>query len=333
METVPTVVVRSVAKIAASAAPRGNPDRLLGTIGLDREALDEWGLRIPYADMMMLSEHAARMTEDTAFGLHVGERIRQSEYGIIGRLTMTSSTLGDALRSLVRYLPIWTNVGVFKLDIEGPVAHFRWQYSRVSLPENRHDCEMSMATVMCLNRLARGAGWRPREVWFQHARPGNTDEHARIFRAPVRFGMSATALLLDRQSLEVPLKTARPGTNRSLAKIAERLLLDTRSETSFARGVLSFIRQNFGKGPFDLEDAAHELGVSRRTLQRKLKEESASYRGLVQQARQHYSHHLLLDTPMTATAMAYALGYSEPSVFHRAFHKWHGKAPGEFRRN
>jgi len=332
MSNVRTVVARSVGKIAKSVAPSGGSDHLLRTVGLDREALDDPAFRIPYADMMMLSEHAAIMTKDAAFGLHVGERVDMLEYGVVGRSVVTSSTLGEALASLVRYLPIWTNVGVFRLDVEGSVAHFQWQYSHCSLPEPRHDCEMSMATVVGLKRLSRGASWTPREVWFQHAKPRDTSEHTRIFRAPVRFGMSTNALLLDRRSLELPLRTANRGTHHGITKAAEQLLPKAWGDASFSQGVLSFIRQHLSNGGFDLEAAARDLGISRRTLQRKLREESCSYRQLVQQARRDLSQYLLLDTPATATATAYALGYSEPSVFQRAFHKWHGKPPGRYRR-
>jgi AraC-like DNA-binding protein len=332
MSNVPTVVARSVGKIANSMAGPGGSDHLLRTVGLDRDALDDPAFRIPYADMMMLSEHAASLTKDAAFGLHVGERVEMQEYGVVGRSVITSSNLGEALRTLVRYLPIWTNVGVFRLDVEGQVAHFQWQYSHCSLPEPRHDCEMSMATVMGLNRLSRGAGWTPKEVWFQHAKPRDTSEHARIFHAPVRFGMSTNALLLDRESLSTPLKTSHRGSHGAITKAAEQLLPKAWGEASCSQGVLSFIRQNLGSGDFDLEAAARELGISRRTLQRKLGEESCSYRQLVQQARRDLSQYLLLATPATATATAYALGYSEPSVFQRAFLKWHGTPPGQYRR-
>jgi len=331
MANVSTVFARSARKIVEAAASGGNTHHLLRTVGLDREAIDDPSLRIPYADMMMLSEHAARMTKDPAFGLHVGERVEQREYGIVGASVMTSATLGDALRTLVRFLPVWTNVGFFKLDVEGPVAHFQWQFSDRSLPDARHDCETTMATVARFNRFSDGARWRPREVWFQHAKPRNTDEHARIFRAPVRFGMPANALLLDRRLLNLPLSTADPDAHALIVESAENLLAEAGGQASFSQSVLSFIRQRLNSGNFDLEDAAQQLGVSRRTLQRKLEQESSSYRNLVQQARQELSQYLLLGDDRTVTETAYALGYSEPSVFHRAFHKWHGMPPGAYR--
>jgi AraC-like DNA-binding protein len=332
MSSVPTVFARSVRKIADTAALRGNARHLLRSIGLDREAIEDPAARIPYSDMMLLSEYAARMTKDADFGLHVGERVEQHEYGAVGYSVITSATLGDALRTLARYLPIWTNVGAFRLDVDGSVAHFQWKFFDSSLPEPRHDCEMSMATVMQFNRFRAGAEWTPREVWFQHAKPKDTGEHARIFRAPVRFGMPTNALLLDRRSLDIPLRTARPQLHRAITEAAEQFLARDSGEANFLQSVLSFVRQRLNSGDLNLDSAARHFGVSRRTLQRKLQQTDVSLRSLVQQARRDLSQHLLLDAHMTATETAYALGYSEPSVFHRAFQKWHGMPPGAFGR-
>jgi AraC-like DNA-binding protein len=332
MSSVPTVVAKSAGKIAHSVALCHSADRLLQAVGLDRDALTDPELRVPYADVMLLLEHAARMTKDADFGLHIGEQTPESEYGLIGRAMVASLSLGEALRCLVRYLPIWTNGGVFKLEVEGPIAHFQWEYSPGSLPDARHDCESSMASVMRLNRLTRDERWWPKEVWFRHAKPRDTSEHARIFRAPVRFGMPADALLLDRRVLDLPFKSAQPRSHRKITEAAEQLLPEPGSEVSFSQCVLSFIRQNLGTGSLDLEVAARALGSSRRSFQRKLKQEATSYRDLVQQARRDLAEHLLLDTEITSTEAAYVLGYSEHCVFHRAFQKWHGGAPGEFRK-
>jgi len=328
---VPTVNAQSIAKIAKSATRYGNADRLLRIAGLDREAISSPGIRVPYADLMMLCDRASSMTKDTAFGLHVGERVPESEYGLVGKLMLSSSSLGEALECLVRYLPIWTDVGVFKLDIDATVAHFRWTYARASLPDPRHDCEMSMATVMRLNRFTANERWWPKEVWFQHAPPRDTSEHARIFRAPVRFGMPANALLLERRVLDLRFKTAQPGSHRRMLNTAEHLLPQAGHDVSVSRSAASFLRRNLGSGPIELEAAARALGLSRRSFQRRLKQESTSYRDLIQQVRQDLAEYLLLDAGITSTAAAVALGYSEHSVFHRAFQKWRGTNPGSYR--
>ncbi|MGA9569124.1 MAG: AraC family transcriptional regulator, partial [Candidatus Acidiferrales bacterium] len=258
-------------KIADAVAPRANARHLLKAVGLDRDALRDPLLRIPYGDMMMLSELGSRMTKDVAFGLHVGEHVEQNSYGIVGCSVVSSATLGDALRTLERYLPIWTNVGKFKLDVEQSVAHFQWKYSDGSLPEPRHDVEMSMATVVRFNRLSGGAAWRPREVWFAHPKPKDVSEHARIFRAPVRFGMPVNSLLLDSTLLNLPMRGANLLVHEVITAAAEQLLAVDPGNANLTQSVLSFIRQRLCSGDFSLREASRHLGLSRRTLQRKLR--------------------------------------------------------------
>ena len=188
-----------------------------------------------------------------------------------------------------------------------------------------------MATLMRLNRLTSKERWWPKEVWFRHAKPKDTSEHARIFRAPVRFGMPDNALLLDCRVLGLPLKTAQPVAHRQLTRTAEQMLPEAGHHVSVSQFASSFIRQNLGKRSIELEAAARALGFSRRSFQRRLQQECTSYRDLIEQARRDLSEFLLLETAITSTATADALGYSEHSVFHRAFQKWHGKAPGDCR--
>jgi AraC-like DNA-binding protein len=333
MPGVPTVLARSLRKIANAVVSRGNPGHLLRAVGLDRDSIDDPLLRVPYADMMLLIEHAASMTRDAAFGLHVGERVHPRSYGIVGRSIMTSSSLGEALRCQVRYLPIWTNVGTFRLDVEGPVAHFEWMYSTGSLPEARHDSEMSMATVANFSRLLTSCDWKPREVWFQHSKPKDISEHARIFRAPVRFGMPKNALLFDSRLLASPVRTATIGAHGEIAAAAEQLLARAPDAQPLSQVALSIIRQQMSRGIVGLGALSRQLGISRRTLQRRLARESSSHRELVERARRELSHHLLMSADATAVETAAALGFSEPSAFHHAFHRWHGMPPQEYKRS
>lgn len=334
MPTVPTVCALSLRKIVDAAGRRVDARRLLRSVGLEREAIEDPSLKVPYADMMMLYEHAARAIRDSAFGLHVAEQVDMREYGLNGELQITSSTVGEALRSLVRYLPIWTDVGAFSLDLDRRVAQLQWQFFGKSLPEPHQDCENSLATAAKFVLSSIGDRYRLREVWFQHSKPKDITEHKRIFRAPVHFGMPTNALLLDIELLDVPLPNANPEAHALMVETAERLLCAPRKESGFSQCVASFIRQqlNLG-GAFELEAAARYFGVSRRSLQRKLEQESCSYRQLVQQARQDLSQYLLRGNQQTAAETAYVLGYSEPSAFQRAFRKWQGMPPGAYRRS
>lgn len=332
MLNVPTVFARSVRKIVRAVAPQDRGRRLLREAGLEVEAIDDAALRIPYSDMMMLTERAAKMTNDAAFGLHVGERVEQKEYGLVGYSVITSATLGDALRSLVRYVPIWTNAGTFDLDVERSAAIFQWKYSRCALPETRHDCEMTMATVARFDLLSAGGDWKPREVWFQHKKPGDAREHTRIFRAPVRFGMPMNALLLDSEVLSLPLIHADACVHEALTAEAERVLARGSDDGSISERVATFVRNRLGEGDCSLEAASRHFGVGERTLQRRLKQESASYREVIERSRREMARQLLLSSDATPGEIASALGFCESSVFYRAFQKWYGMAPQAYRR-
>ncbi len=333
MSQVPTVFARSARRIADAVAVRADPHLLLRTVGLDREAIDDSGLRIPYSDLMMLSEHAARMTKDGAFGIHVGERVKVQSYGIVGYSIVTSSTVEDALRSQARYLPIWTNVGNFKLDVDRRAAHFQWEYSATSLPEPNHDCEQTMATVTQFLRDLTSAEWKLREVWFQHRKPRDTSEHVRIFRSPVHFGMPKNSLLFDSRFLRTPIKSANSYAHRVIAAVAEQLSACPPETQTLSQAALSLIRQGMGSGDFALDDISQRMNLSRRTLQRRLRQESSSHRKLLQQARRDVSRFLLSSTGATTVEVAYALGFSEPTVFYHTFQEWFGVSPQAYRRS
>ena len=280
----------------------------------------------------MLSELASRMTRDVAFGLHVGEHVEQNSYGIVGYSVVSSATLGEALRSLERYLPIWTNVGAFKLEVEPTVAHFQWKYSNGPLPEPRHDVEMTMAAVARFNRLSEGAAWKPREVWFAHPKPKDVSEHARIFRAPVRFDMPVTSLLLDSTLLNLPMRGANSVAHQVITAASRRASRDgSREGQSHAeRPQLhspALVQRRFQSarnfpllGPQPPHPATK---IAARNL--------PLHRLLVEQARRDLSLCLLLGSHATATEVAYALGFSDPTAFHHAFHRWHGMSPRAYR--
>ena len=319
-------------KIADAVAPRANARHLLKAVGLDRDALRDPLLRIPYGDMMMLSELGSRMTKDVAFGLHVGEHVEQNSYGIVGCSVVSSATLGDALRSLERYLPIWTNAGKFKLDVEPirrafSVEIFEWLAARNRAMTSR--CRWRRWRDLTVSRKAQRGG---------RARSGSRTRNPRTF--PNTRASSARPCALACRSIRCS-SIARCSISQCAAPIcvvhevitaaAEQLLAVDPGNANLTQSVLSFIRQRLCSGDFSLREASRHLGLSRRTLQRKLRQESASHRLLVEQARRDLSRCLLLGSHATATEAAYALGFSDPTAFHHAFQRWHGMPPQAYR--
>lgn len=328
-----TILVRSVRKIADAAAARGvGAAELYRAVGLDPALLDDPDRRIPFAQVAALYEEAARLTGDDAFGLHVGEESSPELFDVLGYVLVNSPTLNESLRRLVRYHAIWSDGAGFSLEVDGERARLAYEYPDPAPGPRRHDSEMTLSVAVSYARRVTGVEWAPREVSFRHPRPRSTAEHRRIFRAPVKFNRPATELVFDRALLDLPIAKADPGLCDILDRQARELLAKMPRRDQFTERVREAIREALGEGDPRLETVSQRLGLSPRTLQRKLREEGASHQDLLDEVRCDLSKSYLRGRQLAVCEVAYLLGFSEPSAFHRAFRRWTGMTPRAFRR-
>jgi len=321
------------AKNVIAAASQIKPGDLCDSVGLDLLRLDDPLNRIPVRQLVALYESAARLTRDPAFGLHAGERTELHSFDLLGYIAMNSATLGEALHLTARYLPIWTDGARLRLDTDGSVVRVTWGYLDESIGECRQGCEMSLLTIAKISRrLFRITDWAVRAVHFQHSAPGDTSEHRRLFRAPVYFHREAKELILDRAKLRAQLKDADRRLCDVLIGYAEHLLTTARTNDSLVNRTQATLRRAVLNGDPQLKKIAREMGIGTRTLQRKLKQQGASFRDLFTRVRRELAEQYLSDTEMDVSEIAYLLAYSQPSEFHRAFRAWAGTTPQRYRR-
>jgi len=333
MPDVSTISVKAVEKIANAASLKGvEPEELYRAVGLDPAILADPDNRFPFRQVVALYEEGARLTGDDAFGMHVGERTNVKMFDIVGYAVANSPTLGDALSRAVRYHTIWNDGADFRLEIKGDLAHLAYRYVDLNGADCRHDSEMTMSLLIKFARDVTGVDWTPREVRFQHSAPQDTTEHERIFRAPVRFQMPVAELVFEKAILQLPLIAADPALCAVLDRHAEELLARLPKRGGLTDEVRSLLRQAINGGDPGLEAIAQKLNLSPRTLQRKLKEEHTSHQDLLDEMRRDLSVSYLREPEMAICEVAYLLGFSEPSAFHRAFRRWTGTTPREYRR-
>jgi AraC-like DNA-binding protein len=332
MQRVGTISVKAVGKIAAAVASSGvEPEELYRAVSLDPAALADPDNRIPYAQVVEMYEQAARLTGDDAFGLHLGERISPKVFDVLSYVLLNSTTLGEALRRVVRYHPIWNDGAEYALEIEGASARLRYNYLGVDGARSRHDCEMTLAVMLRAGRLSTGLEWTPSEVSFQHAEPADTSEHRRIFRCPLRFSRPFNEIMFDAALLDLAVVEADPVLCEVLERHAEELLTRFPRRGGVAEEVRRLLFDALRGGDPGLDSVARRLGLSARTLQRKLKEEGTSHQELLEEMRRDLSERYLREPHMAICEVAYLLGFSEPSAFHRAFRRWTGTTPARFR--
>ena len=333
MTSVSTVQAKAVEKIIRAAAARGVPARkLCQAVNLDREGLDDPDRRIPFAQLVALYEQAAKLTNDDAFGLHIGETVDPKAFDVIGYAAVNSSTLGEAFDRAVRYNSIWTNGSYLAIEKGSPLTRISYIYVDGSITERRHDAEVTFAALASLSRNITNSDLSPTQITFQHDRPRNTAEHIRIFNCPVEFSAPANQYFVESRALDLPITRADPGLCAVLDRHAEALMAKYPVNETLVERVRTIIKNELRGGNASLEWIAHNLSMSGRTLQRKLREHGTSHQELLDQMRRDLAMRYLAEPEMAICEVAYLLGFSESSALHRAFKRWTGQTPKEFRR-
>jgi AraC-like DNA-binding protein len=333
MTSAPTIQAKAVEKIirAATACGVAAPD-LYDAVKLDPSGLDDPDRRIPFAQLVALYEQAARLTKDDAFGLHVGETVDPKAFDVLGYSVINSSTLGEALDRAMRYDCIWTNGSCFSIEKGSSLTRIIYLYLDDSISERRHDAEMTFAALAALSRNVTNSDLSPTRVTFQHARPASTAEHSRIFNCPVEFDAPANQYFIQSSALDLPIIKADPDLCAVLDRHAQELMAKYPRSDTLVEQVRTMIKDELRGGSASLERIAHNLSMSGRTLQRKLREHGTSHQELLDQMRRDLAMRYLQEREMAICEVAYLLGFSESSALHRAFKRWTGQTPNEFRR-
>jgi AraC-like DNA-binding protein len=171
------------------------------------------------------------------------------------------------------------------------------------------------------------------EVQFAHEAPARTSEHLRVFGSPVLFDCATNALVVDRDFVERQVPAADQRLYRILKQHVERILSEMPRQSDLLCAVRRAIAESMRDGDPKLARVTKKISMSRRTLQRRLKEQGAVFKTLTDDTRRRFALDYLRDRKQTLTEIAFLLGYSEVSAFNRAFKRWTGKTPLDYRRS
>jgi len=333
VNNVRTIQAKAAEKIARAAGARGvNANSLYRAVGLKPAILNDPDARIPFGQIVALYEQAAVLTGDEAFGLHVGEHVDPTAFDVLGYSVINSPTFGDALDRVVRYNFIWTNGSCFTIEAGNEQTKIAYVYLDESIHQRRHDAEMTFAALAALGRQFTGVNWSPREIRFQHERPPDIREHERIFQCPILFGATTNEYVFDSGYLKLVIVKADARLCALLDRHANELLARYPREDSLVERLRTLIKEELNGGNASLDVCAARVGMSARTLQRKLHALGTSHHQLLDEMRKELAVRFLREPGMAVCEVAYLLGFSESSAFHRAFKRWTGATPNEFRR-
>jgi AraC-like DNA-binding protein len=325
------VSLRSVRPVLMYITARGyDVNALLRRQGVDPILLHDPEARLPHTTAIRLWQAAGQLTSDTQLGLHVAEAIQPGQFGALDYALRTSANLEAAFTRLCRYHRLLHDAALVEFEIGRDRAILS---HRLPLPGGAPGqvSEFILAAWLLTSRQATGVDCTPVRVCFPHAAPADTTEHSRVFGCPLKFGHSRSELVFSRRVLERPLLKADPVLQAIVEAQVLVLLEKLPKAEPTADTVRRFLAEELSNGQPGLEQLASRLRMSARTLHRRLEQEGTNFRRVLTEVRRELAVRHLLERRLAIGEIAFLLGFSEVSAFHRAFKHWTGHAPRSYR--
>ena len=311
-------------------------------LGLDtRELLAEAGLaaaqvndpdgRLPGAAVSTLWQAAIRRSGDPGLGLRVALAVPFGAYRVIDFLAASAATVGDGLVRVARYFPLVNSALAW--DITDERSAMRIALTHPTIPDGlpRPYAEYALVVTILHCRRASGFDWPLLEVGFAFEAPPSSDDHVRAFGCEVRFGQPRSEFAIARATWDRPTQAPSSELLRTLEEHADRMIAGLRAESVVSAQVARLIAEELQGGDPSLSRIARRTAMSPRTLQRRLELEQTSFADVLDQTRRHLAQAYMREPKLALTEIAYLLGFSEQSAFTRAFQRWYGTAPSQYR--
>lgn len=322
-----TTEARGIGPLPRLVREASGEERLLGLlrqVELPHAILDDPRLRITLVDMARLFELAAGSLGDGALGLRVGAQMAATDYGAFVRYALAAPNLGLAIARLVRSIAHFQQDGCLYLEPIGPKLRFGYRAPIYGAAFARHHADHVIGPLTDFVRAYLGPDWRPDAIEVPYGRDEHRRALDRFFGVPVRWSQPGVAILLSPDAL------AAAHARQAIAPLARgelRELVRRPRRPRMRDLVAEIVALRLHDGRADLDGVAAKLGMHRRALQRALAEEDATYREVVAGVLRSYAEQELLAGDRPIADLAFALGFSEPQHFTRAFRRWTGVPP------
>jgi len=305
---------------------------LLERLGLRAQDLADPDALLPLETYISAWEAITETPGSEDVGLALGAHSSPRLLGALGYAMIHAPSAVHAIDMFRRFRRLVSDTLAPEIDIgaQHVTYHLVWP-ARIARIVQFADCAFA-GTLSLLKELGGLPPSAPlaAEAWYQCARPPGVDRSV-VLGCPVRYGAPETRFVVHRALLEQPLPRTDPGLFDYLERHARAVLSRLPADGRMAVRTRRLITEALRSGEPSPAAIAKQLSLSERTLQRRLRDEGTSFAELLDGARRELSQLYLSEPGVAAYEVAFLLGYSEPSAFHRAFRRWTGVTPQEFR--
>ncbi|MZR63637.1 AraC family transcriptional regulator [Alcanivorax sp. DP30] len=285
---------------------------------------------LPLVDVLRLFLVIMQACGDSGLGFEIGRRVKPRSYQVLGYVILASSNLGEAIDRLVRFESLSGKLGETRIERGDDQIRLEWLCPLSGEPA-RYLVEAAITGWVAFMRPLLADQLAPRAVCFRHAAPPDVARYEAYFQAPVQFDASFDGVLLAPALLSAPLDTADPGLAGMMEREARELLADFDVNTNLASAVRAEIYRQMVGGEPSLDSVAEALGFSGRALSKRLTAQSLRFPDMLDSLRKTLAELYMQDESLSLTDIALLLGFAESSSFSRAFRRWRGVSPNQYR--
>jgi AraC-like DNA-binding protein len=326
-----TLVAGLVARLVEVAAELGlDRTALLAELGIDAAALQDHDNRLPLEVFARLWNLLSRRFPGRALAVDWIRTWKLTDAGVMGYVFVQVSTLKEAMEAAVRYGQLIDEGESPRLLRGAPTS--RLEYSMApTLLATEHVPETIMATLVHFIRAMVDPAFVPVAVRLPHRATARTPGLERYYGCRVIHEAGEVSTEFPTELLDRSLPGADPVLAAYLKKQADGLVQQLGAENSVSQECARRIAERLGTGEPSQTDVARRMGMSERTLQRRLQAEKTTFNELLEESRRSIAVSYLADRKLAAYEVSFLLGYAEPATFFRAFKRWTGKTPQEYR--
>lgn len=329
----PPSATGGIARLAAARVLEAGLDLgpLLHQAGLTASQIQDRRARLAVEAQISFLNLVAEALPDELLGFHLAQGFEPREVGLLSFVLASSATLGDALARAERYSTI-TNEGIRLWCQVGSNVRLRFSYVGVSRHRDRHQIEFWATALVQICRTLTGTDLSPIRVCLAHPRCGASGHLESFFGCEVTFACDHDEVAFARGAPQIRLVEAEPYLNELLVQYCEEALSWRVNPVSPIRAsVENAIAPLLPHGRARAGEVARALGMSERTLARRLAAENLTFFAVHEDMRQDLARHYLADPSLPISRIAWLLGFQEVSAFTHAFKRWTGQTPTQMR--
>lgn len=322
-----------IARLACARLRREGKDAagVLLRAGVLPEQADDPNARLEARTQIKVLEFASEELQDDLLGFHLARNFDLREVGLVYYVMASSEQLADALRNCERYSQI-NNEGVRLHFILDRAATITLEYVNVDRRSDRHHLEFWLVTLVRICRKVTDDRIAPLRLKVRHRRTDSSAEFKSFFGTDVAFGADADEIIFSAPTASLPIVGRDTYLNKLLRRYAEQALASRPGRRATVRSRAErILPQLLPHGRANASEVAHQLGISSRTLSRKLRDEGISFAEILDDLRAALARRYLRERELPISEIAWLLGYREVSSLTHAFRRWTGKTPRQFR--